>query len=115
MLITAIVDTENSIDLMIENAIQEASKPKETVTEASGLTFEFAQIWESSNPAEEGNELEVDSDFWAKMIAQAQEEKEKMAAQEVAESGRGAKRRAKAAVVCKVTLACSLINSNCLP
>jgi chromodomain-helicase-DNA-binding protein 4 len=99
---TAIVDTESSIDLMIGNAIQEASKPKETVTESSGLTFEFAQIWESSKQAEEGNELEVDTDFWAKMIAQAQEEKERTAAQEVAESGRGAKRRAKAAVVCKL-------------
>ena len=95
---------------MIENAIHEASKPKETVAESSGLTFEFAQIWESSNQAEEGKEL-VDTDFWAKMIAQAQEEKEKMAAQEVAESGRGAKRRAKAAVVCKLLWhVCSFIN-----
>jgi hypothetical protein len=87
---------------MIENAIQEASKPKETIAESSVLTFEFAKIWESSNQEEEGNEIEVDTDFWAKMMAQAQEEKERLAAQEVAESGRGAKRRAKAAVVCHI-------------
>jgi len=70
------------------------------VAEASGLTFEFAQIWENSNQAEENNDAEVDTGFWAQMIARAQEEKEQVAAQEAAESGRGAKRRAKAAVVC---------------
>lgn len=84
---------------MIENAIQEASKPREIVAEASGMTFEFAQIWESSGTADNGNEPEEDTDFWAKMMEQAQEERERLAAQEVAESGRGAKRKAKAAVV----------------
>lgn len=98
-MIDVFLDTESSVDQLIENAIREASKPKSDIPESSGLSFEFAQIWESSTPMDEGNELEGDGDFWSKMIAKAQEEKEKIAAQEVAKSGRGAQRRAKAAVV----------------
>lgn len=93
-----IIYTEADVNMMIENAIKEASKPREEVTEASGLTFEFAQIWESSGPATNENEPEVDMDFWAKKMELAQKERERVAAQEVAESGRGVKRKARAAV-----------------
>lgn len=56
------------------------------------MKFEFAQMWETSNPADE--EGEGDTDFWAKMIAEAQDEKERLAAEEGENMGRGARRRA---------------------
>jgi hypothetical protein len=84
---------------LIDNAEQEAAKPRESGSESSGMTFEYAQIWESSNAALNDNEGDMDTDFWSKMIEQAQTEKEKKAAEEAAESGRGAQRRAKTAVV----------------
>jgi hypothetical protein len=88
------------VESLIDDAEAEAAKATGAATDPGGLTFEFARIWENSNQAEE-NEKDsgVDTDFWAQMIAKAQEEKEKAAAQEVAASGRGALRKAKAIVV----------------
>lgn len=89
------------IESLIDDAEVEAAKAKDEKTESAGLTFEFAQIWENTNQAGDNEEAnDVDVDFWAQMIAKAQEEKEKAAAQEVAASGRGAQRKAKAIVVC---------------
>ncbi len=85
------------IDSLITNAEEEASKPKAATDETSAMKFEFAQMWETTNPVEDSEE--ANADFWAKMIANAQDEKEKLAAQEEEESGRGAKRKAKAVVV----------------
>lgn len=82
---------------MITNAEEEASKPKAVSEEASAMKFEFAQMWETTTPMEEDGD--VDTDFWAKMISAAQEEKERQAALAEEESGRGAKRKARAAVV----------------
>jgi len=97
------------IDSLITNAEEEASKPKATSDEASGMKFEFAQMWETTNPVEDSDD--VNADFWAKMIANAQDEKEKLAAREEEESGRGAKRRAKAMVVRRYSYYCPRANS----
>lgn len=94
------LDTEGKVESLIQEAEIEAAKAKDTKTESTGMTFEFAQIWENSNQTGANEDAgEVDKDFWTQMIAKAQEEKEKAAAQEVAATGRGAQRRAKAIVV----------------
>lgn len=88
------------VQSVIDDAEAEAAKAIDAKTESAGLTFEFAQIWENSNQTGDSGEASgVDVDFWAQMIAKAQEEKEKAAAQEVAATGRGAQRKAKAIVV----------------
>ncbi|KAG8855985.1 hypothetical protein FRB91_001375 [Serendipita sp. 411] len=90
--------TESSIDALIEGAEKEAAMRKESTTESSGMTFEFAQIWEKTDPQDEAGNTAIETDFWAQKISQIQSQKEKEAAQEVADSGRGGRRAAKAAV-----------------
>lgn len=89
------LDTDADIDKLIDKTEQEA-EPEQT-NEEGALSFSFAKIWAAEKDSlEDVVEEEDQGDSWAQTLLKINEEREKTRAQEIALSGRGARRRAAA-------------------
>ncbi|KAJ7139950.1 hypothetical protein C8R44DRAFT_765859 [Mycena epipterygia] len=90
-----IIYTDADIDKLIDKTEQEA-EPEQT-NEEGALSFSFAKIWAAEKDSlEDVVEEEDQGDSWAQTLLKINEEREKTRAQEIALSGRGARRRAAA-------------------
>ncbi|KAJ7293407.1 SNF2 family DNA-dependent ATPase [Mycena rebaudengoi] len=90
-----IIYTDADVDKLIDKTEQEA-EPEKTTKEGV-LSFAFAKIWAAEKDAlEEVVEEEDQGDSWAQTLQKITADREKTRAQEVATTGRGARRRAAA-------------------
>ncbi|KAF9479710.1 hypothetical protein BDN70DRAFT_878461 [Pholiota conissans] len=83
--------SEHDIDKLLEKtekeAVQEAPK-------AAGLTFSFAKIWSADKDLLEEVVEDEQKDSWAQTLQKLNTEREKQQEREIAQSGRGARRKA---------------------
>ncbi|KAJ7487418.1 SNF2 family DNA-dependent ATPase [Mycena galericulata] len=88
-----IIYTDTDIDNLIDKTEKEAEP--ENSSEEGALSFSFAKIWAAGKDTlEEVVEEEDQGDSWAQTLQKINEDREKSRAQEIALSGRGARRRA---------------------
>lgn len=84
-------DTDQDIDNLIEKTEKEGDQ-EEALKE--GLSFAFAKIWAADKNTLEEIEDQDQVDSWAQTLEKITIEREKEQVQEIALSGRGARRRA---------------------
>ncbi|KAJ6574934.1 hypothetical protein B0H19DRAFT_1371843 [Mycena capillaripes] len=90
-----IIYTDTDIDKLIDKTEQEA-EPEKTNDEGA-LSFSFAKIWAAEKDTlEDVVEEEDQGDSWAQTLQKINEDRERVRANEIATSGRGARRRAAA-------------------
>ncbi|KAJ7169708.1 SNF2 family DNA-dependent ATPase [Mycena filopes] len=90
-----IIYTDTDIDKLIDKTEQEA-EPEQT-NEEGALSFSFAKVWTAEKDSlQDLVEEEDQGDSWAQALQNLNEELEKTKANEIALSGRGARRRAAA-------------------
>ncbi|KAF4623265.1 hypothetical protein D9613_002145 [Agrocybe pediades] len=87
-----IVYTDNDIEKLIEKTKKEAVK--ESSKAAGGLAFSFAKIWTADKDELEEVTEDDQQDSWAQALQKINEEKDKERSEEMAQSGRGARRKA---------------------
>ncbi|KDR85372.1 hypothetical protein GALMADRAFT_234197 [Galerina marginata CBS 339.88] len=87
-----IVYTDNDIEKLLEKTEKEAVK--EAPKAAGGLTFAFAKIWAADKDSLEDVVEDDQTDSWAKALEKINTEREKEQKNEIAMSGRGARRKA---------------------
>lgn len=85
-------DSDNDIDKLLEKTEKEAVK--EAPKAAGGLSFAFAKIWAAENDSLEEVVEEDQTDSWAQTLQKINTEREKEQEKHIAESGRGARRKA---------------------
>lgn len=85
-------DSDNDIDKLLEKTEKEAVK--EASKAAGGLSFAFAKIWAAENDSLEEVVEEDQTDSWAQTLQKINTEREKEQEKQIAQSGRGARRKA---------------------
>jgi hypothetical protein len=85
-------DSDNDIDKLLEKTEKEAIK--EAPKAAGGLSFAFAKIWAAEKDSLEEVMEEDQTDSWAQTLQRLNIEREKEQEKHIAESGRGARRKA---------------------
>lgn len=85
-------DSDNDIDKLLEKTEKEAVK--EAPKGAGGLSFAFAKIWAAEKDSLEEVVEEDQTDSWAQTLQKINTEREKEQEKNIAESGRGARRKA---------------------
>ncbi|KAG6818079.1 hypothetical protein H0H87_009234 [Tephrocybe sp. NHM501043] len=88
-----IVYSEQDIEKLVERTEKEGDQ-QEPVKE--GMSFAFAKVWAADKDSLEEVEDKDQGDSWAQTLQKITEEREKTRLEEVAQSGRGVKRRAAA-------------------
>ncbi|KAF7339801.1 Chromatin remodeling factor mit1 [Mycena venus] len=87
--------TDTDIDKLIDKTEQEAEPEK--ANDEGALSFSFAKVWAAEKDTlEDVVEEEDQGDSWAQTLQKINEERERVRANEMATSGRGARRRAAA-------------------
>ncbi|KAF8213246.1 SNF2 family N-terminal domain-containing protein [Mycena galopus ATCC 62051] len=87
--------TDTDIDKLIDKTEQEAEP--EQIADQGALSFSFAKVWAAEKDTlEEVVEEEDQGDSWAQTLQKINEDRDRVRANDMATSGRGARRRAAA-------------------
>jgi hypothetical protein len=84
-------DTDQDVDNLIEKTRREAVQDK---AGAGSLSFNFAKVWAANKAELEEVVVEDQTDSWAQALQKLNQHKQEGHNKELAESGRGARRRA---------------------